>query len=424
MIASLPSKQRTAFLRKFTDQEIAALAYDWTFWARPKQLPPEWAWTIWLVNAGRGFGKTRTGAETVRLWKDQVPVIHFIGPTTSATRDVMVEGQSGILSVSPPWDRPLYEPSKRKLTWKNGAMALLFSADEPDRLRGPQCQKAWADEPAHWRFVDAWDQMMFGLRLGTSPQVVATTTPRPTPLIRGLMKRDGQDVAVTVGSTYENRTNLAPAFFKEIIRKYEGTRLGRQEINAEILEDVDGALWKRALIDKNRTSANPKTIRETLKRVVVAIDPAVTNEEGSAETGIMVGGVDQNDHGFLLEDLSGQYSPDGWASAAVNAYRDWKADRIIGEANNGGDLIEHTLRTVDKTIPYRKVHASRGKLTRAEPIAALDEQGKISHVGAFPYLEDQMCTWISGEKSPDRMDARVWLFTELMIKRTTTWGLA
>lgn len=371
------------------------------------------------MKAGRGFGKTRTGAELIREWKEDVPIIHLIGPTASDVRDVMIEGPAGILNISPRWDRPSYEPSKRKLTWKNGASALLFSADEPDRLRGPQCYKAWADEPASWRYEETWDQMSFGLRLGLKPQVVATTTPRPTKLIKGLVARDGKDVAVTSGVTYENRANLADAFFTAVIRKYEGTRLGRQELNAEILEDVDGALWTRGLIEANRVRTHP-----TLKRIVIAIDPAVTAEEDSDETGIVPAGLGMDGHGYVLDDLSDKYSPDAWAKKAVAAYHQWQADAIIAEVNNGGDMVEHTIKTIDRSVRVKKVHATRGKLLRAEPVAALDEQHKVHHVGCFPQMEDQMCNWVQGDRSPDRLDARVWAITDLILQEQREWRIS
>jgi phage terminase large subunit-like protein len=328
----------------------------------------------------------------------------------------MVEGDSGILATAPPGKRPTYEPSKRKLTWPNGASALLFSAEEPERLRGPQCEAFWADEVAAWKYLrETWDQLMFGFRLGASPRGVATTTPKPLPLLRELLSMEG--VVVTRGSTYENRDNLSPVFFQQIIARYEGSRLGRQELNAELLEDVEGALWSMGMIDALRRREHPK-----LTRIVVAIDPAVTSGADSDETGIVVAGLGEDGHGYVLEDLSGRWSPDTWAKKAVGAYRTQKADRIIGEANNGGDLVEVNIRTVDRSAAFKKVHASRGKRTRAEPVAALYEQGKVHHVGGFAELEDQMSQWVpgTGVPSPDRMDALVWALTELMLQNAPT----
>jgi len=343
-------------------------------------------WQTWLIKAGRGFGKTRTGAETIRIWKDHYPILHLVGATAGDVRDIMIEGKGGLLESSPNWDKPRYEPSKRRITWENGSRGLLFSADEPERLRGPQCYKAWADELASWRYPEAWDQLQFGLRLGNNPQCIVTTTPRPTKVIRELIK--DKHTHVTSGSSYENRANLAKSFFDNIIKKYEGTRLGRQELMAELLEDVEGALWTLKLIDQNRVNEPPE-----LKKIVVAIDPAVTNNPDSDETGIVVCGLGINNHAYILTDVSGKFSPRGWAERAVYNYEKWEADEIIAEANNGGDLVEVNIRTVDDNVPIRLVHASRGKVTRAEPVVTLDEQGRIHHVGRFPELEDQMTTW-------------------------------
>jgi phage terminase large subunit-like protein len=327
----------------------------------------------------------------------------------------MVEGESGILATAPNWFRPVYEPSKRRLTWPNGAIATTYSADEPERLRGPQHDAAWADEAAAWRYPDAWDMLMFGLRLGRDPRAIVTTTPKPVKLIRDLLAKDRKDVRVTRGSTYENKANLAAAFLRQIVRRYEGTRLGRQELLAELLDDVPGALWSRLILEQTRARTAPQ-----MQRIVVAIDPATSTEEKSDETGIIVAGLGENGHGYLLEDLSGQYSPTEWAKRAIGAYHLWKADRIVGEINQGGDMVEATLRAVDGNIPYRGVHASRGKAVRAEPVSALYEQKRIHHVGVLATLEDQMCGMtIDFDKkvagySPDRLDAAVWAFTELL----------
>ncbi|HOA25319.1 MAG TPA: terminase family protein [Aggregatilineales bacterium] len=371
-------------------------------------MPDRADWRYWLVMAGRGFGKTRTGAEMVRRWVRDYPLVNLIGATADDVRDIMVEGESGILAICPPGERPEYRPSKRRLDWPNGARSLLFTADEPERLRGKQHMKLWADELAAWRYPEAWDQAMFGLRLGDNPQAVITTTPKPVKAVRDLLK-DAHTVTYT-GTTYENRANLAEAFYNAIITKYEGTRLGRQELLAEILDDVPGALWKRDRIDDLRVTDLPN-----MTRIVVAIDPAVSTTDESSETGIVVAGVGKDGHGYVLDDLTVKASPHEWATRAVNAYHDYQADRIVAEVNNGGDMVEHTLKTVDPKLPYKKLHASRGKHTRAEPIAALYEQGRVHHVGMFAELEDQMCTWVPGDDSPDRMDALVWALTELML---------
>jgi predicted phage terminase large subunit-like protein len=330
----------------------------------------------------------------------------------------MIEGESGILRISPPWFRPEYEPSKRRLTWPNGATATTYSAEEPDQLRGPNVDGAWCDELAAWKYAqEAWDMLMFTLRAGSDPRAVVTTTPRPTKIVRDLVAASTSHV--TRGRTYDNAANLAPAFMKQITAKYAGTRLGRQELDAEILDDNPGALWKRDQIEASRTTKPP----DAFSRVVVAIDPAVTHSEDSDETGVIVGALGKDGHGYILEDASLKASPDGWARAAVTGYHKYHADRIVAETNNGGEMVEHTLRTIESTIPYRAVHASRGKLTRAEPVAALYEQSRVHHVGAFPALEDQMCQWTPGDSSPDRMDALVWLLTDLMIDGAgQQWG--
>lgn len=363
--------------------------------------------------AGRGAGKTRTGSETIRIWKEHYGRIHLVAPTAGDVRDVMVEGESGILSCAPDWDRPHYEPSKRRITWENGAQAILFSADEPERLRGPQCEACWADELGSWRYPEAWDMLMLGLRLGDSPRCVVTTTPKPLKLIRDLVAREGRDVIITRGSTYDNIANLAPAFIEQIIAQYEGTRLGQQEIYAMLLNEAEGALWKR-----DQFIYDPD--KPDFARIVVAIDPAATSEIDSDETGIVVAGIDHNNRGWVLDDLSGRYSPDHWARVAIGAYERYKADRIIAETNNGGEMVKSVLMTVDNHIPYRAVHASRGKAARAEPIAAKYEQGLVSHIKPFESLEDQLCTWepLGKHRSPDRLDAMVWALTDLMLTRS------
>jgi phage terminase large subunit-like protein len=397
-------------MNSLTTAEKASLLYNWPFWARPQQLAPPGTWTTWLILAGRGFGKTRSGAEYIRqqVAEHGYGRVALVAETAADARDVMVEGESGILAISPPWFRPKYEPSKRRLTWPNGAIATTYSADDPDQLRGPQHDLAWCDEIAKWRYIDAWDQLQFGLRLGNDPRCVATTTPRPIPLIRDLIK--DPTTVTTSGSTFDNRANLPDAFFQRVVAKYEGSRLGQQELHAVILDDIEGALWKRQQLEDVRVRQYPE-----LTRIVVGVDPAPTSSDESAETGIVVAGLGVDGQGYVLADVSLRDTPSNWAKAAVNAYHTYKADRIVAEANNGGDLIEHTIRTIDRKVAYKKVHASRGKQTRAEPISALYEQGKVHHVGYHALLEDQMTTWLPGLPSPDRMDALVWALTELMI---------
>jgi phage terminase large subunit-like protein len=417
LLKSLPREQIAEAISHLSHEAAEVLLYDWQLWGRPQQLEPLGNWRTWIILAGRGFGKTRAGGEWVRscVQSGKYGRVALIGATAADVRDVIVEGESGILAISPPNFRPVYEPSKRRLTWPNGAVASTFSAEEPDRLRGPQYDLAWCDELAAWQYAEAYDQLQFGLRLGQNPRQVITTTPRPTKLIKEIIK--DPTTHVTRGSTYDNRDNLAPAFLAQIIKKYEGTRLGRQELNAEVLEDNPNALWSYEQIDSLRMNFPPVT----LERIVVAIDPAVTSHEGSDETGITVTGRDNMGNGFVLADLTLSASPDEWAKVAVRAYHTFGADRIIGEVNNGGDLIEAVIRTVDRNVSYKSVRASRGKVMRAEPIAALYEQRRIHHVGFFSKLEDQMCNFNPAEEiteSPDRLDSLVWGFTELFIGDT------
>lgn len=406
----------------FAVQLADSLEASWPAIARPNQLPPPGDWQVWLLLAGRGFGKTRTLAEWVcqQAGSGQAGRIALVAATAADARDVLVEGQSGILAVSPPWFRPVYEPSKRRLTWPNGAMATTFSAEEPERLRGPQHDAAVCDELGAWSRPETWDMLQFGLRLGRYPRCLVATTPRPTKLIRELLAREGRDVTVTRGSTYENRVNLAPGFFDQIIRKYEGTRLGRQELNAELLDDVPGALWSGARLEELRWPVY-KSVPD-LVRIVIAIDPATTSGEDADETGIIVAGKDARGHGYVLGDTSGRYPPTDWARLAISLYRQHKADRVVAEVNNGGDMVEATLRMVDPNVAYTAVRATRGKVVRAEPVAALYEQGRIHHIGAFPTLEDQMCGFTpdldrkTAGFSPDRVDALVWALTDLLVE--------
>ena len=373
-------------------------------------------WTYWLILAGRGFGKTRTGAETVRQWiSEGHRYVNLIGATADDARDIMIQGESGILAVCPRSERPTYKPSQRKLIWPNGAVSLIFTADEPDRLRGKQHSHLWGDELAAWRYPDAWDQAKFGLRLGDHPQAVITTTPRPTRMVRELMTDAATEV--TRGKTYDNRQNLAPSFFDAVLKRYEGTRLGRQEIDGDVLDDNPAALFKRADIDEARIGIAPE-----LSRIVVAIDPAVTSNEDSDETGIVVAG-ERDGEAYILADLTQKGSPEQWARAAIAAYHEHKADRIVAEVNNGGDLVASVIRSLDRSVPIKTVTASRGKAVRAEPVGALYEQHKVHHVGAHPALEDQMCEWNPTDKtakSPDRVDAMVWAVTELVLNDKTT----
>jgi len=430
----LPKPEQEAFFENLTDDEAKVLLYDWRgFWARPKQLvPPLGDWDIWLFLAGRGAGKTRSGMEALRYLVNECGYrwISIVGRTAADVRDVLIEGESGLLSVFPEWERPLYEPSKRRVTFQNGAIANTFSADEPDQMRGPQSDLVIGDEVAAWRYQDSFDQVSFGNRLGVRPIMILLTTPRPNKLMRELVAdaidieeyletRDmrGKSVVITRGSTYENASNLAAKFLRRIRDKYEGTRLGRQEIDAQLLTDTPGALWLLTNIETYRVKEHP-----SLLRIVIAIDPPgrdnSDNEDG-AEAGIIAAAIGDNGHGYVLEDKSLYGSPAIWGREALNLYYKYEADLIIGEVNNGGDMVEHTVMSVvekgEDKPNFKQVRASRGKLTRAEPISALYEKGKVHHVGAFKELEDQLTTWVPGEKSPDRLDSTVWALTELMV---------
>ena len=330
----------------------------------------------------------------------------------------MVEGEFGILAISSDWCRPIYEPSKRKLTWPNGAIAHTFSSEEADRFRGPQFDFAWADELAAWNEPQAtWDMLQFGLRLGAHPRWIVTTTPRPIKLLKDLLAREGRDVIVRRGSTFDNAANLAGPFLEAIRAKYEGTRLGRQELNAELLEDTPGALWQRSWIDRDQCSQPLRSFGELLSPSILPSKPRRQRRNRHCRRGI-----DGRGHAYVLDDISGKFGPDEWARRAVNAYRRWSADRIIAEKNQGGAMVEHVIRSVDKNVPFRAVHASRGKATRPQPISSLYEQGKCHHVGEYAVLEDQLCGFTSDFDrgragfSPDRLDALVWALTELMVK--------
>lgn len=426
LLASLPEAQRRKELAKLSPKELEALEHHWPFWARPEQLEPEGDWVTWLILAGRGYGKTRTGAEWVRsvicgktpLSKGRYGRIAIVAETAADARDVIAKGPAGILATHPKEFRPLYQSSTRSLTWPNGATALLFNATEPDQLRGPEHEAAWLDELAKWRYAqETYDMLQFGLRLGDDPRQVITTTPRPIPIIRELINDPG--TIVTRGSTFDNRSNLAPKFFKKIVARYEGTRLGRQELNAEVLDDVPGALWSRKALDESRVG---KDKLPDMQRIVVAIDPAAKEpgkqptEDGS-ETGIIVAGLGIDGRGYVIDDLSCRLSPNGWARRAISGFDVYKGDRIVAEINQGGAMVEAVVKSERPRMPIKTVRASRGKAVRAEPIAALYEQGRVSHVGSHPELEDQMVLFtpngIVGETTADRVDALVWAFTDL-----------
>ncbi len=416
-------------------KDRAQFQYEWRIHARPEQLPPTGDWRVWLILAGRGFGKTRTGAEWVRQYAYDNPgcLIALIARTAADVRTTMLEGPSGLLSISPPWFTPHHEPSKCKLVWPNGSTALHFSAEEPKGLRGPQFHAAWCDEIAAWSAHDAedekgafvkgvphaWTQLQFGMRLpGSRPRIVATTTPRPVKLIKDLIVDPG--TVTTRGSTFDNAANLAPEFITAIKSQYEGTRIGRQELNAEVLLDVPGALWSADMIHSHRVERTP-----TLLKVTVALDPSGSNHRKSDEAGIVAAGIGfcgcngnpRDVHGFVLEDASGIMSPDAWGRKTIDVYQRRQADKVVGERNYGGDMVETVVRHADNAVAYEEVVASRGKAVRAAPVAALYEQGKVHHVGYFPELEDEQTTFdpLTSKFSPGRLDALVFALTHLMI---------
>lgn len=424
---SIPSTEhynvRKVRLENFLWQEMkqrqtGGPSHDWSVLGRPSQQLPEGDWRTWLIMAGRGFGKTRTGAESIRRWVREGTCrrIALVGSSLHDVRSIMVEGESGLLGVHTNEERPVFTPSKRLIEWPNGAIASLFGAENVDQLRGPQFDGAWVDELAKFRRApDLWSQLQLCMRLGKNPRTIITTTPRPLKLIQSLIK--APDVYVTKGSTFDNSANLAQTYLDQIEDQFLNTRLGAQEIYAEMLTETEGALWQRSLIHYHQPTYD-EAGKPDLKRIVIAIDPATTTHDHSDETGIVVVGVDEKNQVYVLEDLSGKLSPNDWGTRVVNSYYRVKADRVVVEINKGGDLVENVLRSIDSTIPIKAVRATRGKYTRAEPIAALYEQGRVFHAQPLTILETQMCDYVPGltSKSPDRMDALVWGVTELILE--------
>jgi len=417
-----------ALLLQLGPAKAEELAYNWPFWARPEQIAPAGDWNTWFINAGRGFGKTRAGVEWVRgLIKNGYKRVSAIAATNSDIERVMINGESGFLSrcwsgdktdKGVPMGKPIWSPTKRLLTWENGAYVQFFSAEEPERLRGPQFEAAWCDELAAWnRDRDTWDMLQFCLRLGKHPQVCVTTTPKPTKLVRDIMKNP--KTIVTYGSTFDNSANLASTYLEAVKSQYEGTRLGRQELYAEILDEASGALWTRQLLSTCEVEVdNPVEFAKTLARVVVSVDPAVSSNAESDLTGIVVAGMDINGVCYILQDATDRFTPEGWAARAIELYNEYGADRIVAERNQGGEMVRYTFKTIDETIPIKLVHASRGKFARAEPVSALYERGRVKHVRGLDLLEDQMVQWcpLGSIGSPDRLDAMVWAVTELALK--------
>ena len=423
----LPIKARRQVLTSLRAEHIQAIASHWDIWARRDQLPPLRAqnggeWTQWLILGGRGAGKTRAGAEWVRgvalglsgFARKPARRIALVGETMADVRDVMVEGVSGILAAHGRYERPTFEPSRRRLTWPNGAIAQLYSAEDPESLRGPQFECAWLDELAKWRHdQECFDMLQFGLRLGAHPRQVITTTPRPSALIKRLMI-DGRS-AVTRAATAMNSRNLPPAFLDSVVARYAGTRLGRQELDGEIIEERADALWTRAMIERARVDAAPP-----LRSIVVAIDPPATSHKRSDRCGLVAAGVDADHNVYVLADESlAAARPAAWARAAIALYHRLGADTLVAETNQGGEMVQAVIAEADPSVPVRGVHATRGKYLRAAPVAQLYEQGRVKHVGAFAALEDEMCDFgpegLSGGRSPDRLDALVWAIACLVL---------
>jgi phage terminase large subunit-like protein len=414
-------------LSELNPEQLKLILAHWPLWARPDQLPPAAtsggeSWRVWLILGGRGAGKTRAGAEWVRTKAlaraaadaPGVRRIALVGETFADVRRVMIEGQSGLLAVHHASERPRFEPSKGQMIWPSGAIAQVFSAEDPDSLRGPQFDAAWCDEVAKWRHPQrTWDMLQFALRLGEHPQMVATTTPRSTPFLKKLIADAG--TVVTRAATADNADNLAPSFVAEMTRRYHGTALGRQELLGELVDDTSGALWRRDWIETQRVTTAPE-----LSAIVVAVDPPVTATAASDACGIVVAGLGPDGRAYVVADrtLQGR-EPQVWARAVIAAYGDFLADRVVAEVNQGGDLVVTVLKQIDASVAVRTVRATRGKWLRAEPVAALYAEGRVAHVGRFEALEDQMCAFgadgLAKGRSPDRLDALVWALTDLMV---------
>ena len=415
-LAALPEEHRAAMLAGYTDPQIEALRYDWEFWARPEQLPPPGDWHTWLVLAGRGFGKTRTGAETVKRWvyegvgSKRDSEILLVGPTAAAARDLMIEGSSGLLSVFPPWHKPAYEPSKRRVTFHTGAVAAIRTADKPDDVRGVNWERAWLDELAAWRYASSLDVLLPAGRIGR-PQMVVTTTPKRNRLTREVMALPR--TVITRGRMRDN-PHLSRAAVEMLEARYAGSWLGRQELDGEVIDEAPGALWRSEEIATHRIRHAPDLVR-----IVVAVDPTVRLDEGGDECGIVVVGLGVDGCAYVLDDRSGYYSARDWPAIVVRAMKSNRADYVVAEANQGGGLVQTTLEAAaaahgKASLPVKLVHATRGKVTRAEPVAQLARQGRVRHVGVHDTLEAQLTTWEPGHESPGRLDALVWGVTDLI----------
>jgi len=427
-------------------EAVATLGRPWHNTARTKQLPPDHPrhhepdgkgykcgcdapdheWSVWLLMSGRGFGKTWIGSNWLVEQAVKYPGTEWavLAPTFRDVRKTCTEGPTGILRAFGPGELGTYRRNEAQIILANGSKIYGFSADEPERLRGANLSGAWADELGSWRYSETWTAgLMPALRIGTHPRIVVTTTPRPTPLIRSLVKRESGSVHVTRGSTWENADNLSEVALAELEFQYSGSRLGRQELEGELLEDVEGALWSREQIDALRIRADE--LPEDLHRVVVGYDPAVTSGEDSDWTGIIVMAEGPGMKGYVLADYTMKGSPEACMRRAVNAYHEFKADCIVAEVNNGGDYIRAQLRVTDPSVPFKTVRATRGKLLRAQPLSAIYEQGRVHHAGSFPMLEDQMVSWVpESTESPDRLDALVWASAELKGLFEASWAAA
>ena len=428
-----PQEAEELFTEFWGDRTLRSLDDDWLFNARREQIPPQTDWYVWMILAGRGFGKTRTGSEWVNglvnkeewAWScrpediPEEPVrVALLADNAEDAVKVMIKGRSGILNTAAPHNRPRFKPSEKALYWPNGGMAFYYSAEDAEQLRGPEHHAAWVDELAKFRNpVDPWDNLTMGLRLGTFPRIAVTTTPRPHPMLKEICSQP--DTELTRGSTYDNKANLPSRFLAKLEELYEGTRVGRQELHAELFTDVEGALFSTRMFDDNRLRMVPPDVQ--IIRICVAIDPPATSTEKANLCGISVVGLGDDRHAYVLEDASvSMATPETWGRAAAQAYYRWQADIVVGEQNNGGEMVEHVIRSIDETISYRGVHATRGKVTRAEPVSAIYQQGRAHHVGSstLKSLEDQLLMMAPGvvfdhQNSPDRADALVWAFTEL-----------
>lgn len=428
-LLALEERPRLAALRTLSDEERAEFRHHWKLWGRNAQQPPKGEWSTWLIMAGRGFGKTRAGAEWIRAVAEANPEarIALVGASLGEVRAVMVEGESGLLAVCPPGQVPSFEPSLRRVQWANGAQAMLYSAGEPESLRGPQHSHAWCDEIAKWenaneRATRAWDNLLLGLRLGENPRVLCTTTPRAVPLLRRVLAEQPDQIEIVHGKTEDNKDNLAAKFLRDVRSRYGKSLLARQELDGELIADIDGALWTRALLEACREPAASSPGIESFGRVVVAVDPPAS--AGGDACGIVVCALGEDGIARVLADCSVEKaSPEKWARAVARAAAAWRADRVVAEANQGGAMVASVLRAADITLPLKLVHASRGKAARAEPVAALYEAGKVRHAGDFPRLEDELCGLLAGGsyegpgRSPDRADALVWGLSELLLGR-------